>query len=76
MQLFSTSVDAEGSLASQWDLDGDGEFDDASGPAATASFGAGDHQVSLLVTDGDGVSRTITRTITVAAAPIVIVAAG
>ena len=71
VQLFSTSVDAEGALASHWDLDGDGQFDDASGPAATASFAAGDHLVSLLVTDGDGVSRTITRTITVAA-PVVI----
>jgi PKD repeat protein len=72
VQLFSTSVDAEGSLGSLWDLDGDGQFDDASGAAATASFSAGDHQVSLRVTDGDGVSRAITRTITVAAAPIVI----
>jgi PKD repeat protein len=67
VQLYSTSVDAEGGLASHWDLDGDGQFDDASGPAATASFAAGDHHVSLLVTDVDGVSRTITRTITVAA---------
>ena len=71
VQLFSTSVDAEGALASHWDLDGDGQFDDASGPAATAGFAAGDHQVSLRVTDGDGVSRTITRTITVAA-PVVV----
>jgi PKD repeat protein len=71
VQLYSTSADAEGSLASHWDLDGDGQFDDASGPAATASFAAGDHQVSLLVTDVDGVSRTITRTITVAAPAIV-----
>ena len=67
VQLFSTSVDAEGPLASEaWDLDGDGQFDDAIGSTATATFSAGDHQVSLRVTDGDGVSRAITRTITVA----------
>ncbi len=72
VQLFSTSVDAEGALASEaWDLDDDGQFDDATGSTATATFSAGDHQVSLRVTDGDGVSRAITRTITVAAAPVV-----
>jgi hypothetical protein len=68
VQLFSTSLDAEGAVSEAWELDGDGDFDDALGPSATASFGAGDHQVSLRVTDGDGVSRVITRTITVAAA--------
>jgi PKD repeat protein len=69
VQLYSTSVDAEGPLASEaWDLDGDGQFDDASGSSATHSFPAGDHNVSVLVTDGDGVSRSVTRTITVAAA--------
>ena len=70
VQLFSTSVDAEGAVSEAWELDGDGDFDDAAGSSATASFGAGDHQVSLRVTDGDGVSRVITRTITVAAAPV------
>jgi PKD repeat protein len=71
VELFSTSVDAEGALASEaWELDGDGDFDDALGSSATASFGAGDHQVSLRVTDGDGVSRVITRTISVAAVPV------
>jgi hypothetical protein len=70
VQLVSTSVDAEGALTREaWELDGDGDFDDAFGSSATASFGAGDHEVALLVTDGDGVSRIIRRTITVAAAP-------
>jgi PKD repeat protein len=72
VQLYSTSVDAEGPLASEaWELDGDGDFDDAFGSSATASFSAGDHVVSLRVTDGDGVSRTIPRTITVAAPVLV-----
>jgi hypothetical protein len=68
VQLYSTSVDAEGALASEaWELDGDADFDDALGSSATTSFSAGDHEVSLRVTDGDGVSRTVTRRITVAA---------
>jgi PKD repeat protein len=68
VQLYSTSVDAEGGLASEaWELDGDGDFDDALGSSATASFSAGDHEISLRVTDGDLVSRTVTRTITVTA---------
>jgi len=68
VQLYSTSVDAEGALASEaWELNGDGSFDDAFGPSVAHSFTAGDHDVSLRVTDGDGVARTITRTITVAA---------
>jgi PKD domain len=74
VQLYSTSVDAEGALADQdqaWDLDDDGQFDDATGPAVTGTFSTGDHDVSLRVTDSDNVSRTITRTITVAA-PVVI----
>jgi PKD repeat protein len=65
-QLFSTSVDAEGALASEaWELDGDGDFDDAFGSSVPQSFSPGDHNVSLRVTDGDGVTRTVTRTITV-----------
>jgi PKD repeat protein len=72
VELFSTSVDAEGPLASEaWELDGDGDFDDAFGPSSTASFSAGEHEVSLRVTDGDGVSRTIARTITVVAQAVV-----
>jgi len=72
VQLISTSVDAEGALASEaWELDGDGDFDDAFGSAVTTSFAAGNHDVSLRVTDVDGVSRIITRTITVAAPAIV-----
>ena len=70
VQLYSTSVDPEGAIADQsqaWELDGDADFDDAFGPVVTQTFTAGDHEISLRVTDGDGVSRTITRTITVAA---------
>jgi PKD repeat protein len=72
-QLLSTSVDAEGALASEaWELDGDGDFNDAFGSSVSQSFSPGDHDVSLRVTDSDGVTRTVTRTISVpapAAAP-------
>jgi PKD repeat protein len=68
VELISTSVDAEGPLKSQdWDLDGDGQFDDASGPSATHTFDAGDHVVGLRTTDSDGVVRQLTRTLTVGA---------
>jgi len=73
VRLYSTSVDAEGPLGGEaWELDGDGDFNDAFGPSAASAFAAGNHDVSLRVTDGDGVSRTVTRTIAVAAAPVVI----
>jgi PKD repeat protein len=52
----SRSSDPEGRLDTQrWDLDGDGEFDDASGSTARATF-PGTRQVSvgLRVTDLDG----------------------
>jgi PKD repeat protein len=70
VQLFSTSVDAEGALASEaWELDGDGDFDDALGSSVAQTFSPGDHDVSLRVTDSDGVTRTVTRTISVPAPP-------
>jgi hypothetical protein len=53
--LTSTSADPDGPLVAQaWDLDGDGAFDDARGPAASVSFTApGVHTVGLLVVDRD-----------------------
>jgi len=67
VQLVSTSADAEGALRHAWELDGDGDFNDAATAATAATFTAGTHAVSLRVTDSDGVVRTITRTITVLA---------
>jgi hypothetical protein len=65
----STSNDPEGPIADDahiWDLDGDGEFDDAVGETVTHSFAtAGDVIVSLQVTDSDGASATTSRTVTV-----------
>jgi PKD repeat protein len=52
-----------------WDTDGDG-FDDGTGETATRTFtSAGAHQVSLQVTDADGISHTSTRSVNVGPAP-------
>jgi PKD repeat protein len=56
----STSTDPEGSIASlEWDLDNDGQYDDATGPTAQRSFpAAGTYAVKLKVTDSSGASAT------------------
>jgi PKD domain len=65
--LVSYSSDAEAPLREQlWDLDGDGGFDDASGARVMGTFTtAGDHRVSLRVTDSVGTSAMLPRTVTV-----------
>ena len=52
----STSTPSYGSItALDWDLDGDGEFDDAQGPTATWSYAsAGSHLVLLRVEQANG----------------------
>jgi PKD repeat protein len=67
----STSVDREGELTDQsWDLDGDGNFGDASGPTARYPFTVpGTYTVGLRVTDSDGLVRTTQRQLVVQAAP-------
>jgi PKD repeat protein len=55
--LNSTSSDPDGGpiASAAWDLDGDGAFDDATGPDATASFdSAGARRVGLKVRDAGG----------------------
>jgi len=54
--LSSTSTDRDGSVVQhRWDLDGDGAFDDATGPKAKTTFDdAGAHTVALEVVDDDG----------------------
>lgn len=67
LRFESSSCAPAGRLARQaWDLDGDGEFDDAEGPVAGASFSAsGAHVVGLQVTDRRGVSDVSRRTVMV-----------
>ena len=73
MTFVSYSEDNSGPLKSQaWDLDGDGQFDDASGPVASRSFStAGPHRVGLRVTDQLGTAAALVQTITVKPKPVV-----
>ncbi len=62
------SGDPDGTIvAGAWDLDGDGEFDDAAGPVATATFDTpGPHTVSLRVVDDNGATAEASAEIAVA----------
>lgn len=65
----STSSDPDGPLIAAtmlWDLDGDGQFDDATGSTAESSFGqTGTFPVSLQVTDLGGETSVATRSVVV-----------
>jgi hypothetical protein len=68
--LTSSSSDPDGGsmqLSQAWDLDGDGEFDDATGPVVARAFPVGATVVRLRVTDGDGASAVAEHTVSVAA---------
>jgi hypothetical protein len=69
--LTSISADPDGPISSlQWDLDGDGAFDDGSGPTAAVSFAAaGEYPLRLLVTDRDGAGAIATANVTVRERP-------
>ena len=69
VRFTSSSSDPDGTLTEAWDLDNDGEFDDATGPAAERAFDAGPHTVGLQVTDDRGASATAFTTVEVAPAP-------
>ncbi len=69
LRLASSSRDFDGDLvAEQWDLDGDGDFDDASGPTAEKRIEAPvAFSVALRVTDDQNASDVVIRRIDVAA---------
>jgi PKD repeat protein len=63
----ATAADPDGSVTRiEWDLDDDGQFDDAAGATATWSFRtAGQHRVAVRATDDRGVATVAFRTIDV-----------
>jgi PKD repeat protein len=67
INFTSLSDDPDGPLASeQWDLDGDGQYDDAGGPAVSRRFpAAGLHTVRLRVVDILGRASTTATTFNV-----------
>ena len=71
VSFTDTSSDNDGTIAGrEWDLDGDGQFDDSTVANPTASYSAaGPVTVGLRVTDDGGATATATRELTVSAAP-------
>jgi PKD repeat protein len=71
VQLASSSFDPEGNLREQrWDLDGDGQFDDARGDEVVWTFTSpGEHKVRLRVEDAAGAAAVKERTINVRRRP-------
>jgi carboxypeptidase T len=69
VNFTSTSHDPDGALSTlEWDLDDDGNFNDATGPVATKTFNTtGSHDVSLRVTDDDGEIDEVTKAVVVTA---------
>ncbi|MFG0251130.1 MAG: SdrD B-like domain-containing protein, partial [Phycisphaeraceae bacterium JB051] len=73
----SSDPDRE-SLYYAWDLDGDGQFDDATGinpiitwaELQTLGFDVGQNSIGLLVTDATGITATATSTVTVNDQPL------
>jgi PKD repeat protein len=67
LMLSSTSSDPEGQLSAQrWDLDEDGQFDDAGGDVVFVTYARpGTHNVGLRVTDARGATSTAVDKLTV-----------
>jgi PKD repeat protein len=67
VQFVSSSCQPSGRLVRQsWDLDGDGQYDDAEGPQAQMTFpSAGQYSVGLQVTGRRGVTDVERRTVMV-----------
>ncbi len=64
----TASRDPEGdALSYEWDLDGDGAYDDSSEPRPSRTYSGGSYQVGLRVTDGQGASDTLDQALTISA---------
>lgn len=70
--LSSTSADPDGPLVRQdWDLDGDGQFDDANAAVVSANFtNPGLRRLALRVTDSRGATSTATGQVVIRTRPI------
>ena len=71
VEFTSVSDDPDDPITlEQWDLDGDGQYDDANGSTATHRFtAAGNHTVRLRVRDSRGRTDTSAQTLVVTALP-------
>jgi glucose/arabinose dehydrogenase len=65
----TSSSDPDGTtLSYEWDLDGDGAYDDSTSPQPAYTYTtAGNYQVGLRVTDGQGASDTLDQPLTISA---------
>ena len=70
--FVSYSDDRDGHITEQaWDMNGDGVFDDATGPLATSRFSvSGERTVTLRVTDDEGAASTLSLTVLVREQPV------
>src|SRR5688572_15981574 len=67
----STSTDDEGISTYSWDFDAAGTAPNATTQSASFTFAAaGTYPVSLTVTDGEGLTHSVTNNVIVAAAPV------
>lgn len=66
----SKSTDSDGSIQTyEWDVDGDGNYEKTGERVTHAFSSAGKKEVTLRVTDADGATDTVTKTVTVNAPP-------
>jgi glucose/arabinose dehydrogenase/Ca2+-binding RTX toxin-like protein len=64
----TSSSDPEGdALSYEWDLDGDGVYNDSSEPRPRRTYSTGSYQVGLRVTDSQGASDTLDEPLTISA---------
>ncbi|MBE1878474.1 S8 family serine peptidase [Myceligenerans pegani] len=69
--LAGTVTGGTGPVTVGWDLDGDGIFDDAEGPAPTVNLPEGRYLATLKATDSAGLERRQTTSILVAAPEVI-----
>ena len=72
--ISSTAVDPDGPITSHnWDLDGDGQFDDAAGAVVSKTYStAGRRTVQLRVTDSKGAVATASGVVDVRTRPLTV----